>query len=153
MLLVLHAALGLLPTPLKQLQLARVLDPRTSSLVSPLDGLTGRSLVVLLPQLGEFDSAEMCEQLVAVKSQLVDSQIDLRVVGIGDVAAARRFSSFTGLPLDNLRVDPDGAVHRALGLHDGPGWHMPEFVSDELYAPEAEPETSVSPSRAACSHL
>jgi len=130
-LLYLHA-IGLLHTPLKQLQSARVLDPRTSSLVSPLDGLTGRSLVVLLPQLGEFDSAEMCEQLVAVESQLVDSQIDLRVVGIGDVAAAQRFSSFTGLPLDNLRVDPEGSVHRALGLHDGPGWHMPEFVSDGL---------------------
>ena len=121
-------------TPYEQLKAARVQDPRTSALVSPLDGLAaGRSLVVVLPcadtyvpeppcctyglrvpascvpyvpeaqgsssargsyctayvkprachayrvpcgasqvlpQLGEFDSAEMCEQLVAVADDL-----------------------------------------------------------------------------------
>ena len=48
--------------PYQQLKAAQVKDPRTGGLVSPLDGLAGsKSLVVLLPQLGEFDSAEMCE--------------------------------------------------------------------------------------------
>lgn len=38
-------------TPYQQLKAARVQDPRSSALVSPLDGLAGgRSLVVVLPQ-------------------------------------------------------------------------------------------------------
>ena len=57
-------------TPYQRLKAARVQDVRSSALVSPLDGLAGRSLVVVLPQLGEFDSAEMCEQLVAVADDL-----------------------------------------------------------------------------------
>ena len=154
-------------TPYEQLKAARVQHPRTSALVSPLDGLAaGRSLVVVppcadtyvpeppcctyglrvpaswvsyvpeaqgsssargshyctayvkpracrtyrvpcgasqvLPQLGEFDSAEMCEQLVAVADDLQAAGVALRVVGIGDQAAGQRFSDFTGLPLEAL---------------------------------------------------
>ena len=32
--------------------------------------------------------------------------VALRVVGIGDQAAGQRFSDFTGLPLEALRLDP-----------------------------------------------
>jgi hypothetical protein len=118
-------------TPYQQLKVARVQDPRSSALVSPLDGLAaGRSLVVVLPQLGEFDSAEMCEQLVAVADDLQAAGVALRVVGIGDQAAGERFSAFTGLPLEALRLDPDGALHRALELHEGPGWETPEALPD-----------------------
>ena len=87
-------------------------------------------LVVLLPQLGEFDSSEFVEQLVAVGDDLSAAGIALRVVGIANAAAARRFSDFSGLPLEQLRVDPDAALHKALGLHAGPDWDVPGFVSD-----------------------
>lgn len=117
--------------PYQQLKAAQVKDPRTGGLVSPLDGLAGsKSLVVLLPQLGEFDSSEYCEQLVASLDDQRAASVKLRVVGIGDQAAAERFCAFTGLPPDMLLVDPDGAVHRSLGLHEGPGWEVPEAVSD-----------------------
>lgn len=89
-----------------------------------------KSLVVLLPQLGEFDSAEYCEFLVAAEASLEASGVDLRVVGIGDVAAARSFCDFTGLSPARLRVDPNGDLHRELGLHAGPGFAVPEGVSD-----------------------
>lgn len=60
----------------------KVIDPRDGSKVSPLEGLDGsRSLVVLLPQLGEFDSSEFCEQLVAVDDALTEAKISLRVIG------------------------------------------------------------------------
>ena len=120
-------------TPYQQLKAARVQDVRSSALVSPLDGLAGgRSLIVVLPQLGEFDSAEMCEQLVAVADDLQEAGIALRVVGIGDQAAGQRFSAFTGLPLDALRLDSDGSLHRALELHEGPGWETPEVPDAAL---------------------
>mmetsp|Transcript_17291 Transcript_17291/g.55650 ORF Transcript_17291/g.55650 Transcript_17291/m.55650 type:complete len:338 (+) Transcript_17291:221-1234(+) len=114
------------------LQAARVIDPRDGSLTSPLSSRGRKALVVLLPQLGEFDSAEMCEQLVAVRPDLQEASIDLCVVGIGDAAGAGRFSEFTGLPLDVLRVDPDAAIHEALGLHAGPEWSVPDAVPDSV---------------------
>ena len=113
----LAAAVGL--APFQALKSARVLD-----------GITGKSLVVVLPQLGEFDSAEYCEQLVAVTDDLRDANIGLRVVGIGDDGAATKFCGFTGLPPEVLRTD-SGELHRELGLHAGPGWSVPEFVSDD----------------------
>ena len=89
------------------------------------------SLVVLLPQLGEFDSSEFVEQLVAASDALVDNGIDLRVVGIGDAHCAKRFSAFSKLPLDCLVVDPDATIHKQLNLNAGPGWDVPDFISDD----------------------
>ena len=91
-----------------------------------------RDVLVVLPQLGEFDSAEFCEQLVALDDHLSRSEIELRVVGIGDATAARRFSRFVGLDLAKLRVDTDASLHRDLDLHDGPGWSAPSFVPDSV---------------------
>ena len=121
--------------PFAQLKASRVVDPRTGASVSPLEGLEEKqSLVVVLPQLGEFDSSEFCEHLVAVQDDIERANVELRVIGIGDVGAAKRFSKFTGLPLEQLRVDPEAAVHRALGLHAGPDWEWPAFVSDDALA-------------------
>jgi len=120
-------------TPYQKIKAARVLDPRDSTVVSPLQDLEScRSLVVLLPQLGEFDSSEFCEQLVAIDDELTKAKIYLRVIAIGDVSSALRFSRFTGLALDKLRVDPDASLHKALGLHAGPGWSVPSFVNDDI---------------------
>ena len=57
------------------------------------------SLVVVLPQLGEFDSSEFVEQLVAplTQSALKENNIDLKVVGIGDAKCAQQFAKFTKL--------------------------------------------------------
>ncbi|KAJ1459454.1 hypothetical protein M885DRAFT_511429 [Pelagophyceae sp. CCMP2097] len=111
------------------LQKGRVLDGRGAP-ASPVDGLTGTSLVIVLPQLGEFDSSEFVEQLVAVELELRLSSVELRVVGLGSVAAAKKFSEFSGLPLSKLRVTQDAQLHDALGLHAGPNWDIPSFASD-----------------------
>ena len=68
-----------------------LVDPRTGG---PATGLLDRGpgggvrkkLAVLLPQLGEFDSAEYAEFLVAARDDLDAAVIDLRIVGIGDVS-------------------------------------------------------------------
>lgn len=73
-----------------------------------------KSLVVVLPQLGEFDSSEFCEQLVAASDALSDAGIALRVIGIGNGTAASEFCQFTGLDPNALFVDPDASIHRAL---------------------------------------
>lgn len=89
-----------------------------------------KSLVVVLPQLGEFDSSEFCEQLVAASDALSDAGIALRVIGIGDGTAASEFCQFTGLDPNALFVDPDASIHRALELRSGPDVDVPDFVED-----------------------
>lgn len=99
---------------------------------SPLDGCDGKkSLVVLLPQLGEFDSFEFVEQLNGLSDDLDKAKLNLRIVGIGSESTAKRFCDVSGLDPALLSFDPDGSLHRELGLHAGPGW-SPDFFSDGL---------------------
>eukprot|EP00532_Pseudo-nitzschia_australis_P014364 CAMPEP_0168283426 /NCGR_PEP_ID=MMETSP0141_2-20121125/22939_1 /TAXON_ID=44445 /ORGANISM="Pseudo-nitzschia australis, Strain 10249 10 AB" /LENGTH=388 /DNA_ID=CAMNT_0008227307 /DNA_START=198 /DNA_END=1362 /DNA_ORIENTATION=+ len=109
---------------------AIVLDPMSERQSTALDGVTQKGfvnffesvtamvgtnskpgneefvLVVVMPQLGDFDSAEY-----------------------DDANAAKRFANFSGLDLESIRVDPTGELHRSLGLHSGPNWDVPSFVS------------------------
>jgi len=87
---------------------------------------------VILPQLGEFDSSEYCEFLVAAMGSMDDNDVDLRCIGIGDANAARLFCEYTGLPIDRLLIDPNGDLHRELGLHGGPEFEVPECASDDV---------------------
>jgi hypothetical protein len=114
---------------------ALVVDPRTGSSASILAGLEGkRALVVLAPQLGDFDSAEYAEQLSAVVDNLAAANIGLRIVGIGSAEAACKFSAFNDLPLDYVRVDPCAAVHYTLSLHAGPDWDIPSWAQENMSA-------------------
>ena len=90
-----------------------------------------KTLVVVLPQLGEFDSSEYCEFLVAAEKSLEENDINLQVVGIGDTTAAQNFCDFTGLSPQRLSIDPNGDLHEKLNLHKGPNFSIPEGVSDE----------------------
>ena len=75
---------------LNTLKSASVLNPATGTATPLLDGLaTSRNLVVLLPQVGEFDSYEFCEQLTAVADDLKAAGLGLRVVGVADADHAQ----------------------------------------------------------------
>jgi hypothetical protein len=90
-----------------------------------------RRLVVLLPQLGDFDSLEYAQALVPALPQLETAGIALLAIGIGDDAGAERFCSFTGLPRQQLLVDAEPDLHRALGLYAGlrtPGGPWPGLL-------------------------
>lgn len=65
-------------------------------------------LVVVMPQLGDFDSAEYAELLASVAEDLRRAKITLRVIGIGDSNSAKRFADFSGLDLNFIRTDPTG---------------------------------------------
>jgi len=129
-----------------QLQEAQVVNPADGRKGGALEGLldreaTGRIpntlLFVILPQLGDFDTFEYAEQLAAVEPELAEAGVALRVVAIGDVGASRRFCSVTGLSPEKLRVDPAASLHRALGLHAGPGWSLPAALGARRAAAEA----------------
>ena len=91
----------------------------------------GRRLVVLLPQLGDFDSLEYAQALVPVLPQLQAAGISLLAIGIGNDVSRRRFCGFTGFPRERLQVDPEPVLHRALGLYEGlqvPGGAWPNLL-------------------------
>jgi hypothetical protein len=78
-----------------------------------------RRLVLLFPQLGDFDSLEYAQAVVAVGPQLEAAGIAVLAIGIGDEAGRQRFCAFTGFPSERLQVDAEPQLHRALGLYEG----------------------------------
>ena len=82
-----------------------------------------RRLVVLLPQLGDFDSLEYAQALAQALPRLQAAGLGLLAIGIGDRAGADRFCAYTGLPRHCLEVNADPALHRALELY--PGLQLP----------------------------
>jgi AhpC/TSA antioxidant enzyme len=77
-----------------------------------------RLLVIVCPQLGDFDSLEYAWWLQR-SNQLEDTDMAVRMVGIGDRAAGERFCNFTGFPAAQLFVDPDAKLHSQLDLYPG----------------------------------
>jgi hypothetical protein len=78
-----------------------------------------RRLVLLLSQLGDFDSLELAQALVPVLSRLETAGIVSLAIGIGDAAGADRFCTYTGFPRQSLLVRSDASLHQALGLYPG----------------------------------
>ena len=89
-------------------------------------------LVVLLPQLGEFDSMEYVEFLVAAQPALEQEGVSLCVIGIGNVPAGQQFCNFTGLDPTLLRLDPTAQLYRELELYAGPNLSIPSSISDAV---------------------
>jgi hypothetical protein len=95
-----------------------------AALLERLAGVDGmesgrRRLVLLFPQLGDFDSIEYAQALVAAWPQLEAAGIAVLAIGIGDEASRQRFCAFTDFPLERLQVDAEPQLHRALGLYEG----------------------------------
>ena len=112
-----------------------LLEPNTGNpLASPILPPTPsrKTLLVVLPQLGEFDSAEYTEFLVAAEKSLEENDINLKVVGIGDATAAQNFCTFTGLSPDKLSIDPNGDLHKELNVKCGPEFTIPDGVSNDV---------------------
>jgi hypothetical protein len=78
-----------------------------------------RRLVVVMGQLGDFDSLEYAQALAAALPRLQAAGIGLLAIAIGNDAGAERFCAYTGLPRHCLTVDRGPELHRALGLYAG----------------------------------
>jgi AhpC/TSA antioxidant enzyme len=111
-------------TIIDQTQRQRVSD---GSVIPILTGCESapRLLVLLWPQLGDFDSLEYAWWLQRESVQLQAQNITVRTVGIGDRTSGQKFCSFTGFPEDWLFVDPTASVHRHLNLYRGLSLKLP----------------------------
>jgi hypothetical protein len=101
--------------------------------LSQIPGLESgqRRLVLLLSQLGDFDSMEYAQAVVPVLPRLEAAGISTCAIAIGDAAGAERFCAYTGFPRRVLQVQADAALHEALGLYAGlqtPGGPWPALL-------------------------
>ncbi len=83
------------------------------------DAPAERTLVLVWPQLGDFDSMEYAWWVKRDWERLQEENIAVRAVGIGDRAAGEKFAEFTGFPAENLWIDPTATLHRELQLYSG----------------------------------
>ena len=86
-----------------------------------------RSLVIVCPQLGDFDSLEYAWWLQRERKQLETAGITIRMVGIGNRSAGQKFCDFTGFPTEHLFVDPAAKLHAQLNLYSGLALKLPSF--------------------------
>lgn len=111
-------------TLLSQTERQRVSDGAIASILSGCQS-SPRQLVLILPQLGDFDSFEYAWWLRSRAEQLSAQGIAIRAVGIGDRGSGQRFCDYTGFPADCLFVDPAAELHQTLDLYPGLSLKLP----------------------------
>lgn len=89
------------------------------------------TLVLVLPQLGDFDSLEYVWWLQRESEKLQSSGIVVRAVGIGDRPSGQQFCDYTGFPEEALFVDTQAELHRQLGLYEGLSLTLPGLSSTQ----------------------
>jgi len=117
-------------TILKQTQRERVSDGNQSFILNGCD-TDCRLLVLVLPQLGDFDSLEYAWWLQRYAEQLQDAKLTIRAVGIGDRASGEQFCAYTGFSPNGLFVDPTAELHQQLGLYAGLSLKVPALSSTQ----------------------
>jgi len=111
-------------TILNQGKYQRVSDGIAKSLLENCE-TASHVLILVCPQLGDFDSLEYAWWLQREAEKLTDEKLAIRAVGIGNLAAGKRFCEYTGFPSDKLFVEPDGEIHRQLNLYSGLNFNLP----------------------------
>ncbi|HEY9751642.1 MAG TPA: peroxiredoxin-like family protein [Coleofasciculaceae cyanobacterium] len=106
---------------------------RDGAIVPILAGCEAASqlLVLVLPQLGDFDSLEYIWWVQRESNRLQQQELAIRAIGIGDQTAGQQFCDYTGFCKDWLFVDPEATLHQALGLYQGLTFKLPGLNSNQ----------------------
>ncbi len=104
----------------------RVSDGAIAPILSGCESAS-RLLVLVWPQLGDFDSLEYAWWLQREAAALTAAGIAVRAVGIGDRASGQQFCQYTGFAPDALFVDAQAELHGQLDLYAGLALRVPPF--------------------------
>jgi hypothetical protein len=114
----------------KSAQKMRVSDGAIVPLLSDCE-LESRLLVLVWPQLGDFDTLEYAWWLQREAFRIQRQGLVIRAVGIGSRASGQRFCDYTGFPADYLFVDPKAELHQKLNLRPGLSLKLPSLSSTQ----------------------
>ncbi len=103
---------------LSQTQRQRVSDGEVASIFDNCPSAF-RKLILVLPQLGDFDSLEYIWWIQRDIERLKLAEIAVRAIGIGDRQSGEYFCKFTGFDPSWMFVDATGELHRQLNLYSG----------------------------------
>eukprot|EP00192_Tetraselmis_astigmatica_P005362 CAMPEP_0117674522 /NCGR_PEP_ID=MMETSP0804-20121206/15089_1 /TAXON_ID=1074897 /ORGANISM="Tetraselmis astigmatica, Strain CCMP880" /LENGTH=529 /DNA_ID=CAMNT_0005483409 /DNA_START=75 /DNA_END=1664 /DNA_ORIENTATION=- len=81
---------------------------------------SGRAIVAIMTQFGDFDSFEQAQRMVDELPGLDEAGVKVVAIGIGNVEAAQCFAKKTNFPVGCLYADETAACCKALGF--APGW-------------------------------
>jgi AhpC/TSA antioxidant enzyme len=110
----------------QQTQLQRISDGSIEPILSDCE-TAKQLLVIICPQLGDFDSLEYAWWLQREQQHLVNNGLTVRMVGIGDRAAGQKFCDFTKFPPAWLFIDERAELHSQLSLYPGLAVKLPSF--------------------------
>ena len=88
-------------------------------------------LMLVWPQLGDFDSLEYAWWLMRDWSKIQAQNIQVIAIGIGDRTSAQTFCKFTGFPESQLFIDPTAQLHQELDLYPGLQLSFPGFSAQQ----------------------
>jgi hypothetical protein len=108
---------------LNQAQRQRVSDGAVCPVMQGCEAT--KTLVLVWPQLGDFDSLEYAWWLQRDADRLHQLDITVRAIGIGDLQSGQRFCHYTGFPTEQLYIDPKAELHQQLQLYAGLDVHLP----------------------------
>lgn len=108
----------------------RVSDGKTMPVLSGCESAS-YSLILVLPQLGDFDSLEYAWWLNRTQSELERKNIAIRAIAIGDLQSGKKFCEYTGFLAENLFIDPTASLHQELNLYPGLNWQLPFFSATQ----------------------
>lgn len=114
---------------LSQARLLRVSDGQLAGLFET--GRSDRILVLIWPQLGDFDTLEYAWWVKREQDRLKANRIEVRAVGIGDRPAGQKFCHYTGFPPEHLFLDPTAKLHSELDLYKGLSFNLPGFSTQQ----------------------
>ncbi len=103
---------------LKTTQRQRVSDGAIASIFDNCPA-TSRQLILVLSQLGDFDSLEYIWWIQREIDRIAESGIAVRAIGIGDRQSGEYFCKFTGFNPAWMYIDPTGELHQKLDLYAG----------------------------------
>ncbi|MDM9580463.1 peroxiredoxin-like family protein [Nostoc sp. GT001] len=109
---------------LNQTELQCVSDGITRPLLENCE-TASHILILVWPQLGDFDSLEYAWWLQRKAKKLPPEKLAIRAVGIGSRTSGTRFCQYTGFPPENLFVEPNAELHHQLKLYSGLNLTLP----------------------------
>ena len=109
---------------LQQTECMRASDAKQISPIETCDA-DKRKLILIWPQMGDFDTLEYAWWLVRGQQRLSTLDLEVRAIAIGNIAAGQKFCDYTGFPAQHLFVDAEASLHQKLRLYKGLSASLP----------------------------